>query len=283
MRFQKNEKKMKNFKSKTEKRKKGSTRNKSNSKGLVDKKRHNCTLYKIEEFEGMVENLILSQQGHRGQPQRRWKPWKLEQKSSKSTYEGNPQEVTVHRGLTDWGGDVWTKRLVMFTLRTVPVFKTFTKKPIRFPVRVCFFNIPFLRLIFWQKFCQLNQEFPPYDPQKVEPKWQKRWESQTQKHNNFEKVTCKESSSIDPIQEKDPFYVLSMFPYPSGNLHMGHARVYTISDTVARVHKMKGKNVTKMKFFRFFVLSIFSFPFCSLLYHFMFFRFLFFCFLFFVV
>lgn len=43
--------------------------------------------------------------------------------------------------------------------------------------------------------------------------------------------------------EKQKFYALSMFPYPSGTLHMGHVRVYSISDTIARFHKMTGKNV----------------------------------------
>jgi leucyl-tRNA synthetase len=69
-----------------------------------------------------------------------------------------------------------------------------------------------------------------YDPQAIETKWQARWNAD----HAFE---------VDADPSKPKYYVLEMLPYPSGTMHMGHMRNYTIGDVVARFRRMQGFHV----------------------------------------
>ena len=75
-----------------------------------------------------------------------------------------------------------------------------------------------------------NDDMFAYNPQQVESEAQAYWDA----HSSFK-------ATEDPDKQK--FYCLSMFPYPSGHLHMGHVRNYTIGDAISRFQRMLGKNV----------------------------------------
>lgn len=77
---------------------------------------------------------------------------------------------------------------------------------------------------------QPQQPIPAYEPRQIETQLQQHWQA-----TNAFKV------KEEPGKEK--YYCLSMFPYPSGRLHMGHVRNYTIGDVISRFQRMQGKNV----------------------------------------
>lgn len=69
-----------------------------------------------------------------------------------------------------------------------------------------------------------------YNPAQIEQKWQQHWEETSQYR-------------VDICKDKEKYYVLEMFPYPSGRIHMGHVRNYSIGDVVARFKHLQGFNV----------------------------------------
>ena len=67
----------------------------------------------------------------------------------------------------------------------------------------------------------------PYDPKQIEPKWQKAWAE-------------KRVAEVDVTRPGEKYYMLNMFPYPSGDLHVGHGRNYILGDALYRFLRMRG-------------------------------------------
>jgi leucyl-tRNA synthetase len=69
-----------------------------------------------------------------------------------------------------------------------------------------------------------------YDPQEIEPRWQRAWAEA-------------DLYRADDASDRPPYYALTMFPYPSGDLHMGHAEAFSLADAIARYRRLRGHEV----------------------------------------
>lgn len=101
-----------------------------------------------------------------------------------------------------------------------------SNRSLNFPIILYFFLKPNIITPIIPHFTEMER----YNFKKTEKKWQKYWED----NNSFK---------FDKNDNRQKYYVLSMFPYPSGELHVGHLRNFTIGDIIARFKRMQGYNV----------------------------------------